>query len=325
MQGLGFFIWQLETINDFYTPEALAQLLKQVGVRWVSWKLAEGIYPWNQVKGNDKQLIEYMQALEAVGIASGGWIYAYPEKPGSQAGLIAERIAKFSNNLARFDHWMVDVEGEWKKQNLGGSIDNLLYLDVNKNFQVGFCSYRFPALHQPLNFGRFLKNETIKFNAPQVYWLGDHNVVEQLDFSFDQYAKITDKPFVPIGSAWGQVVGDVYWEPTAEDLQNFVKHCIEREWYTYGFWSLDWIVKKQRMDILEAISGAKIKPPVVPPGASTRVVVTVNGANPRTRPVVASDTDGGSLTRGKIFEKVGKNGEWYKIAAYVHESVVDEV
>jgi len=327
MKGLGFFIWQLDTIMDFYNPVQLANLLKQARVEWVSWKLAEGIYPWNQIGGNDKILIEYMQALEAVGVASGGWSYNYPEKPGAQSGLIAERIAKFSNNLTHFDHWMVDIEREWKKPNLGGAIDSLLYIDINKNFPVGFCSYRYPELHAPLNFSRFLKNETIKFNAPQVYWLGAHDVTAQLDRSFAQYRKLTDKPFIPIGAAWGQNVGEgkdaYYWQVTVDDLKAFVSHCRLNGWNTYGFWSLDWIVKKQKLDWLEAISGGSVLPPAPPPATQVQVISVV--ANIRSgkdySPVVAQSK------QGTILAIDGKDGEWYKLAGplYIHETVVKEL
>lgn len=326
MNGLGFFIWQLDTIQDWYTPTQLAQLLGKAGVRWVSWKLAEGIYRYNQIGGNDKLLIEYMQELEAVGVYSGGWSYNYPEKPGAQAGVIAERIAKFTNNLAHFDHWMVDIEGEWKKPNLGPAIDSLLYMDINKSFPVGFCSYRYPKLHPPLNFSRFLKHETIKFNAPQVYWLGAHDPDKQLDESYTQYAALTSKPFIPIGAAWGQNVGNppVYWEPSANDLKAFVAHCKERKWYTYGFWSLDWIVKKQRLDMLEAISGTIISPPDIPPAAKTHVR-TKQTCNPRTAPNLANVYDAGTISPNRVFEKAGAPANGFqKVYMYLSESVIED-
>lgn len=317
MNGLGYFIWQLDTINDFYSPESLAKLLKQANVKWVSWKLCEGIYRYNQ----SDQLVEYMKALADVGIVSGGWSYNYPEKAASQAALIEDRIAEFGN----LDHWMLDIEGEWKQPGLTKNIDALL--NFKANIPVGFCSYRYPALHQPLNFSRFLGNDRISFNAPQVYWLGAHDPLAQLDLSFSQYSKITSKPFVPIGSSWGQKVGKngIYWEPTRDDLKVFVFHCYNNGWTTFGFWSLDWIVKKQRIDFLEAIGGVTIKPPVVPPGVSTHVVVTYDGANPRTRPVISPVSDGGALKKGMIFEKLGKSGPWYEVKVYLHENVADEV
>ena len=184
MQGNGLFAWTLSKIAETHNPVQLASLLSMAKVRWVSWKVSDGIYRWNQIGGNDKLLIEYMQALEAVGIRSGGWSYCYPEKPGTQAGIMAERVAKFSQHVA-FDHLMIDIEKEWKKTNLGQAIDTLLYMDISKNFPVGFCSYRYPSLHSEINYSRFLKHETIKFNAPQVYWIDSHNPGVQLARSFN--------------------------------------------------------------------------------------------------------------------------------------------
>lgn len=323
MNGLGFFAWQLTTIRDVYTPEQLAQLLSKSGVKWISWKLANGIYPYNQIDGSDDLLIEYMQALEDIGITNGGWSYNYPEKPGTQAALISERIATFSSKLVSFEHWMLDIETEWKKTGLNANIDALLNISKPLGFPVGFCSYRYPKLHPPLNFSRFLNNPTITFNAPQVYWMGMHDPARQLDESYNQYAALTDKPFIPIGAAWGQMVGDAYWEPTRHDLTEFVVQCLQRGWNTYGFWSLDWIVKKQRFDMLEAISGISVTPP--PPYFSTHVV-TIQTCNPRTRPALTNDSDAGAIIKGAVFEKAGEKSSGFQpVKMWLHESMVEDV
>jgi len=313
MQGTGLFIWQLDTIQDHCTPEQLADKLKTTPVKWVSWKLAEGIYRYNQVGGNDQMLIAYMQALEAVGIVSGGWSYNYPEKPGTQAGIIAERVAKFSNNLDHFDHWMLNIEGEWKKPNLGNAIDSLLYIDIARNFPVGFCSYRYPELHAPLNFPRFLKNPTIKFNAPQVYWIGAHDPAEQLDRSYAQYAKITDKPFIPIGACFGYGA----WKPTAQDFYEFTSHCEERGWNTWGWWSLDWMLNHGLWPFT---------PPIPPPTPMPHYVkVKIDNANIRNAPIINAVSDIGDLGVGSVLEVTAEQGDWYQVKTFVAKSVVTTV
>lgn len=315
MEGNGIFIWQLETINDYHTPESLGAFLELNKIRWVSFKLANGIYRYNQVGGNDKLLIDYMVACEAHGVKVGGWSYNYPEKAGAQAGVIGERVEKFSNAV-KFDHWMVDIESEWKKPNLGGSIDLLLAISsINKKFPVGFCSYRYPELHAPLNFSRFLKNDTIKFNAPQVYWIGAHDVTAQLDRSFDQYAKLTNKPFVPIGAAFGY--GD--WKPTTDDLKEFVSHCISRKWYTYGWWSLDWVLSHNRLDWMEAISGVIITPP--PPTIPASVTAKGSSINVRNKPNLDKVSDIGDIIGGSVLPVIGEDGEFWKVGLYVAKSV----
>lgn len=318
MQGLGFMIWKLSRIQKKFSPVSFASMCRDHGIRWLSWKCAEYDQPYNQVGGNDKVLIEYMQACEAAGIESGGWGYQYPDKPGAQAGRIAERIAKYSGNLNRFGHWMINVEREWKKQNLGQVIDALLSIDINAKFPVGYCSYRYPESHAEMNHARFLKHPTIKFTAPQVYWLGAHNPRVQLEETFRQYSKLTSIQFVPIGCTFNY--GS--WFPSAQELRDFVAHCIERRWYTYGFYSLDWIIENGRMDYLAAISGQVVNPP---PPMSTHVV-TIAAVNPRTRPVIADDTDAGTLVKGKVFEKVGPAQDgWQAVKIYVSEKLVENV
>lgn len=54
------------------------------------------------------------------------------------------------------------------------------------------------------------------------------------------------------------------------------------------------------------------------------VVVKVigNKTNIRNAPVVDKNTDVGDLTAGAVLPVLGKEGEWYKVGLYVHESVV---
>jgi hypothetical protein len=326
MNRCGYFIWQLEAISKLYTPAALATLLKQAKTGWVSWKISDGIKPVNQIGGNDKLLIEYMQALEAVGIENSGWSYVYPTYAGPAGALIGERVQKFQGNLDKFDTVFLDVESEWKKNGLLATIDLLLAsIDVNKVFNLGFCSYRFPQLHAPLNFVRFLKNDKIKMVNPQVYWMGDHNVTEQLDESYNQYAKLTAKQFVPVGAAWGETVNKVYWEVTEADLRAFVGRCKDRGWTTYGFWSLDWILSHQKYSWLEAISGVQVNPNPNPnpdpDPLPTFVTVTATMANVRNSPEVSPSTDVGDTPRGAQWRVTGQSGDWWKVEAWLAKSV----
>lgn len=314
MEGVGFLIWKIEQLKPF-TPAEIATKLADYGIRWVSIKISEGANRYNQVGGNDKILLDYMIAFEQAGLRVGGWSYVYPEKPGAQAGVIAERVAKFSNHV-KFDHVMLDVEKEWKQANAtAGAIETLLAIDVSKKFPFYYCSYRYPSLHYQVNHAKFLRNATISHIAPQVYWLGADNPVEQLERSYNEYRKLSDKPFMPIGCTFN--FGN--WTPSLTQLEDYVRHCISRKWYTYGFYSLDWIIKHDRWDMVEAITG-KI---ITPPPAIPTVAITRTRCNPRTSPVIHPSTDAGMLESGYRFKITGQpDGDWIPVEMWLHKSVV---
>lgn len=61
---------------------------------------------------------------------------------------------------------------------------------------------------------------------------------------------------------------------------------------------------------------------VVNPPVGDKVVIATT-CNPRTAPVIETSTDAGTLYSGYAFEKAGeKEGEWWPIKVWVHQSVV---
>jgi hypothetical protein len=328
-KGLGFFIWQMTTIKKVVPdPAMLAELLKRAKINWVTIKVGDGQSYYNQIAGenttggNDKELLRWIDALKAAGIKVGGWWYLRPysasaENPGVQPGMIGERIEKLELN-----HMFYDVEGEWKYTGLNAAIDKALRVDAALTFPGLFCSYRYPKSHAPLNFNRFLHNATITHNAPQVYWMGAHDPEYQLDKSFAEYATYgADRPFVPIGAAYGATVGNAWWEPSLTDLRKFVERCVARGWETYGFWSLDWVLKKGRYDWLSAIAGVDVIPPEPPVTIPNVVRVKIDKANIRLGEMGA---DVGNLHKGAMLPVMDQTDDWYKVGPfYVAKSVVE--
>lgn len=336
MKGLGFLIWQLNTIDNYLSPFQLTQLVRDVGIKWISWKISDGVDEYNQVGGNDKKLIEYMQAVELGGAVNGGWSYVYPHEiyfpgqGGAQPGLIAERIQKFSNNLEKFDHVMLDVEAEWKGKGpkYNNSIDKLLYMDISAKFPIGFCSYRYPVTnHSEINYNRFFKNATVNFTAPQVYWIGSHDPETQLVKCFNEYQTISlgksdGAEFVPIGATFGAGT----WLPTTDDLKKFMDTCKAKSWPNYGFYSLDWILTKNRYDWLSTIAGHVVNPPGEPPVQTpTKIRIKVAGANVRNAPNLTVGSDIGDLIKGAIVDVIGENEQFYTGKVYVAKTVADPV
>ena len=348
--------------------EQVISLLKRAGARWVSIKTAEGEGTYNQPGGNDKILLSFIDALTEAGIEVGGWGYVYPTRAGPQGGLASERIEKLG--LA---HWLIDAEGEWKKTGLGKTAE--LYcnsLDVNKKFEAGLCSYRFPALHAPMPFGSFMHHEKVKMAAPQVYWLGSHNPREQLERSYQEYAGLSSKPFIPIGATFGAAVASSsaltgrfepgaasaeitnggyerqealklsratasqYWEPTVEDLKAFVDWCRAKGTSAvpgYGFYSLDWIIQKNRVDWLDAIAGSPVPEPepqpepgkVIKPLYLGRVRGTVLNMRNQAEPALTPATDIGDLMHDSVVPVVEVMNGWARLEGWVKADLLEKV
>lgn len=325
MQGLGFFIWNLETIKKFLTPEQLADLLKQTRTGWVSIKIADGELPFNQIGGNDKVLLDYQEAISAAGVEWGGWAYAYPlptSRANVEAGLYGERVQKL-----KLEHLMIDAEAEWKKTNLGGQIDKLCYIDVSKKFPIGLTSYRYPSMHQEFNWPRWMKQTSLKFMAPQVYWLGSNDAADQLKKSYDEYKAMTELPFIPIGATFGVTLGAGssrhWWEPSIDELIEFVEVSRELNCPAFGFWSLDWILQHNKYDWLKAISGVDVQPPgPLPEPLPKTVTVKTDKVNIRNAATTAGNTRVGTLLKGASLPVTGEAGDWWEVKLWVSKTVV---
>lgn len=250
MNGLGFLIWQLATIMKYRNPSQLVALCYQMGVSWISIKIANGQKPYNQIAGSDDILIDYLDTLRAAGIDVGGWVYTYPMPqayPVAEAALYHERVL-----FLRLSHLLLDVECEWKKPGLAKQIDQICDIR-HPGFPVGLCSYRYPNFHPGIDWKTWLKQPEITFSAPQVYWEQAHNPAYQLRKSYDQYRKLTNKPYYPIGSSYGAGA----WQPTPQDLVTFIETARAMNCGAYGFYSLDWILKHNKIDWIDAISSTK--------------------------------------------------------------------
>lgn len=247
INGTGFLIWRMSEIRKYVTPVELVDLCLINGIRWLSVKIADGEYPVNK----EDEFSDYYTMLKAAGIELGGWPYCYPYQPARpdvEARLYDERAATLG-----LSHLLLDVEMEWKKPNLGKQIDQVCKLTTSA--PVALCSYRFPNFHPGIDWRRWLNQKTIDFVAPQVYWEGAHNPGQQLRRSYDQYRKLTLKPYIPIGCTYGRGKS---WEPTCADLAEFMATCKALGFSGYGFYSLDWLLKHHKYDWLAVIGGASV-------------------------------------------------------------------
>jgi hypothetical protein len=312
MNGLGFLIWKL---SNMPAVDVLIPILKAVECNWVSIKVGEYIYKYNQVGGNDQALKAFIQALQDAGIEVGGWHYVYPDKPGPQGDLAEERRQKLG-----LSHYLLDVEKEWKG-NFGAAARTLCGKLHNGSLEAGLCSYRYPSAHNEIPWSAFINHEKVDVMAPQVYWIDSHNPGFQLTKSYDEYKAKTDKPYIPIGATFG--VGG--WEPSADDLMEFIDWCFETKVPAYGFYSLDWIIVRKRADWLNAISmGGDVEPPPPPVEPKEFVVVNCTWLNGRSEPKVVDDNRVVSVRAGqKVTNLKDPSGDWEKcglgpITCYMH-------
>jgi hypothetical protein len=306
MIGLGFLIWQLAAMPA--DLDGMGDTLSQLGVKWLSIKVADGSTAFNQDGGSDKRMLDFIAMMHAHGIAVGGWHYVYAGNPGPQGDRGEERREK----LKTLDHYLIDAEAEWNEPYGMTAAAKLLMSKLhNGGFDVGLCSYRYPHNFPCFPFSAFLNHEKTDFTAPQVYWMGSHNPVEQLLASWREYKALTSKPFIPIGAAFGGMVSTAFWEPTTEDIAAFAEACYLNHFQAYGFYSLDYIVKHTKLDWLKAAARySEPLPPPPPPG--NEYIVIASALNIRTGAGVAYKSIG-TTTAGVQVTGLGESNGWEHI------------
>jgi hypothetical protein len=311
MDGLGFMIWQVARCP---IDQAIAAL-KRAGASWVSVKVANSSRPYNQVNGSDDPLVAYLEQLRAAGFEVGGWHYIYPQSPAAQGRIAEERRQKLS--LA---HMLVDAESEWTLPGLGDEAEAYMNeLSVPDGYTVALCSYRYPTVHAPFPFARFINHKNSNAIAPQVYWIGRHDPKAQIVRSYGEHQMLqgVERPFFPIGAAFatGLKGAQGYWEPFDSDFREFMQTCKDMRFKAYGFYSLDWVLQYQRNDWLDAIAGIETRPPEPgPEPGKFRMMVDVDVLNVRDGPTTRA-RDVGDLARGTVVEVESIEGSdaWVKI------------
>lgn len=322
MNGLGFLIWKLASMP---AVSEVIRLLNGVGAKWVSIKVADGVYTYNQ-KGGDPILKAFIHALQEAGFAVSGWHYVYAEaSPGAQGDRIMERREKLD-----LKEILVDIEdpGFRGLSALEANRWASVYMDKQHAGTVyGHCSHRFPTYHPYIPHRKMLKHERMDAITPMVYWEQMHNPVEQLQRSLDEYRQISDKPFIPIGPTYsrGRQSSADYWEPTVEDLIDFEEECTRLKLPGRGYYSLDYIIQHKRTDWLAAISDWETPDPPAPPPAPVEwEIANCTWLNGRSTPSVV---DGNQIVQVRAGQKVTnlhkESGPWRycglgPISAWMH-------
>lgn len=210
--GKGYFVWNLSRCAGGLF-DTLAKQAKLAGLKWVAIKVANGIASFN---GN---ITPWVEALHAEGIRVWGWQYVYGASPEGEAAVAIDALRKYN-----LDGFIINAEHEYKLPGRAPAarlyMDRLVSAFPDKGY--GFCSYRYPSLHQALPWTEFLEKCT--FHIPQVYWLGANlptSAGSQLARSRTELLALRDMPIIPTGVACDHPVSGVVWRPTVEQVNNF--------------------------------------------------------------------------------------------------------
>jgi len=258
-QGKGAFVWQPDLIEGG-SPSAAVAHARIANFGHVIFKVANDIrvYPFDSAKR--VILVSMIQAFKAAGIQVWGYGYVYGDNPTGEAAVAIQQI----NELGLIGYY-IDAEGEYKQA--GKATAATVYMKHLRaalpSLPIGLCSYRWPSYHRELPWREF--REYCNFDAPQVYWVGKHDPISQLNQSYAEFqAMIPWLPFVPVGSAY--IAG--MWSPTVADWVVFLDRCRILDFAGASFW--EWAHTRAKLPaVWDAIAAypwpVDIMPPPPPP------------------------------------------------------------
>lgn len=210
--GKGMFIWQLKNCAGGDPAKIVAEA-QRMGFKWLAVKGHDGKFPFN---GDLKPLAT---ALRQAGINMWAWGYTYGREAPNEALMAAQRTTELG-----CAGYIIDAEGEYEKPGMAAAASAFAQMlrDKLPTLPIGLCSYRYPRWHLEFPWREFLA--VCDFHAPQLYWLGataPGAPNKQLVDSLAQLRALKDVPVVPAGVACRMKVGDKWWEPSVEQLNNF--------------------------------------------------------------------------------------------------------
>lgn len=285
IKGKGFYIWVLSRCEGG-DPISITRAAQQAGLSHVLIKVADGLYPFNEIDGYPPT-IEYIDALRRAGITVWGWQYVYGSNPDREAAIAINRV----KNLA-LDGFVVNAESEYKyKSNQAVTYMNQLRAGV-PDVTLALSSFRFPSLHREFPWTEFLSR--VDVNMPQVYWIGGTNPGQQLQRTVEEFQNYPIRPIIPTGAAFKDnsyvdPATKEYWKPTASQVQEFMDTCSLLGLDGYNFW--EWgNTRTHCPDLWDTVSAQDTEYDPVKPELTTKTVkmgrvIAPAGLNLRAVPV----------------------------------------
>ena len=308
---VGYFVWRLGSLPK--DVKELIDILYKFDITTLAFKVLDGKFKFN-VPDGDKPLKRYIDELRKAGFEIEAWGYHYPSYPTLQAEAIEERRKTFD-----FKVYHLNCEKEWKT--LNGKVAAKLLLDKLdvESLKVYLCSYRFPSFHREFPFKTFMDHPKIIGASPQIYWALSHNPAEQCAKTFQEYSTFS-KIIYPIGSAFGESfkVGEksIWWEPNVKELEDFRLFNVSKNLDKIYYYSLDWVLTRNKQDWLEASTGVKFPdPPIaIPEEKKEFTIANCQWLNGRSEPNTSFDNICVIVRKGsKVTNLKESSGNWMKV------------
>ena len=222
LTGKGMFIWKIKECEDGNIPNIVTMCVN-AGFSHVLFKIADGTSGYNYTQEDGDMAKALADALKVAGIEPWGWQFVYGNDPVAEAEVANRRIAETG-----VEGFVINAESAYKDKRTQAVVytDMLDYL----NIPIALSSFRYPEVHHALPWQQFLS--VCDLVMPQMYWMEAHNPAEQLRECLRQYAKITDLPIVPTGSAFCEHG----WCPTNEDIVEFATEAEVQGLPGINFW-----------------------------------------------------------------------------------------
>jgi hypothetical protein len=230
LHGKGFFIWRIPYTENG-NIDRIIETAQQADLGHVLIKVANAEDYYNYDFERNIDLVKPLaNAFKQAGITVWGWHYIIGENPLSEAQVSVQRIRELD-----LEGFVVNAEKEFKT----GGMDAIattymkeLRRNLGNRYPIALSSYRFPYYHPTFPFKEFMDH--CDLNMPQVYWQDAHNPVYQLTKSIHDFQSFDPVlPIIPTGAAYpaGR------WEPTPEDVSDFLRAVQDMNLPATNFWS----------------------------------------------------------------------------------------
>ncbi|MBI4771719.1 MAG: hypothetical protein HY784_15220, partial [Chloroflexi bacterium] len=219
---------------------------REAGYTHVLVKTSDGDDPYNIDRSQRDFAAELIPRLRQAGIDVWAWHYVYGDPPPFKDTekaryweLEAQQAVRRCRALAAMglQGYVIDAEGEYDRipdrANKARAFCRILR-DGLPDLPIGLASWKWPSYHGPFPWSAFREN--IDLDMPQVYWISEHNPVEQLQRSVDEFRRMQPQlPYVAAGPAFFEH----NWRPTPDDITAFLRRSLELGLPAANLWAWD--------------------------------------------------------------------------------------
>jgi len=228
LTGKGVWVWKIKNCEGGNFADIVTMCVN-AGFTHVVTKIADGTVGYNFTQEDGDMAKALADELKAVGIEPWGYQYIYGQDPVGEAKTANRRIEE--TGVVGF---VINAEQEIRDIVNNDAVINTYMHNLEPGLPWALSSYRYPEVHPKFPWKTFLGwlDPLDDLAMPQVYWMQAHNPAEQLRECLRQYAKITDLPILPTGSAFKEHG----WSPTNEEIKEFAGEAKAQGLPGINFW-----------------------------------------------------------------------------------------